>query len=352
MFLSLDPAKEESVELICKGVEEILQNYEVDGIHFDDYFYMPEMTPQLSVEMRQEHVNYMVRTVYNTIKNIDKNCEFGISPAGNIENAMSQGADVETWLSEEGYLDYIMPQIYWTDTYVTDEGIYNMFTRRCEEWQAINHLNKPMYIGLALYRVGEVSKIDMGWSMSESNLKNQYISALTLGCDGYALFRYEWLELSVAENELSNLFEYIGEMYSYPFIASSLVSYTVSKGNGWEVAKKDGITAGNCNTPVTALVVSTGNELTGVDVSYRGLDSEGNWSGVGLDGAFCNLEGGMKGFCVWLSGENKEEYDILYRGYFSDIGWSNWCKNGEELYDGSKESYICGIQIKIIKKVK
>lgn len=206
--LVLDPAKQETRELITNGVEEIVRNYDVDGIHFDDYFYVSGMADNLDIASKKANVNALVSQVYDTIKSINPSCTFGISPAGNPDNARKQGADIDTWLSAPGYIDYIMPQIYWTDIYVTSKGVERMFTNRCTAWQEINQQGIPIYVGLALYQAGTKSKTDLGWASSDNNLAYQYLTAKQLGYDGYALFRYEWLEKDIATKELNHLKDY------------------------------------------------------------------------------------------------------------------------------------------------
>lgn len=203
--LVLDPSKQETRDLITNGVREIVSRYDVDGIHFDDYFYVSGMADNLDIASKKANVNALVLQVYKTIKSIKPDCTFGISPAGNLDNARSQGADIDTWLSTSGYIDYIMPQIYWTDIYVTSKGAEHLFTNRCTAWQQINKQNLPIYVGLALYRVGTTSKSDLGWATSDTNLAYQYLTAKQLGYDGYSLFRYEWLEKDIATAELNNL---------------------------------------------------------------------------------------------------------------------------------------------------
>ena len=99
--LSLDPENAEAQQLVVDGVSEIMTRYPVDGIHFDDYFYMPGMKDSCSVEEKKQAVNKLVHSVYCVIKEKNKDCEFGISPAGNPDYARSQGADIDTWVSEE-----------------------------------------------------------------------------------------------------------------------------------------------------------------------------------------------------------------------------------------------------------
>jgi len=204
--LVLDPAKQETRDLIVNGVREIVSKYDVDGIHFDDYFYVPGMADNLDIASKKANVNALVSQVYETIKSINPDCTFGISPAGNPDNARRQGADIDTWLSTPGYVDYIMPQIYWSDVYVTSKSSEKMFTNRCDAWQQINKQKLPMYVGLALYQVGTESKSDLGWATSDTNLAYQYLTAKQLGYDGYALFRYAWLEKDIATTELNHLF--------------------------------------------------------------------------------------------------------------------------------------------------
>jgi len=206
--LVLDPAKPETRELITNGVKEIVSRYDVDGIHFDDYFYVSGMADNVDTATRKKNVNALVSQVYKAIKSIRPDCTFGISPAGNPDSARDQGADIDTWLSTPGYVDYIMPQVYWTDVYVTSKGAELMFTNRCSAWTKINKLDLPLYVGLALYRAGERSKTDLGWSTSDTNLAYQYLTAKQFGYDGYALFRYQWLEKDIAAEELDHLKDY------------------------------------------------------------------------------------------------------------------------------------------------
>ncbi|WP_099466997.1 family 10 glycosylhydrolase [Konateibacter massiliensis] len=204
----VNPASTSAIKKIVGGVEEIVKNYDVDGIHFDDYFYLS--TDSTSQSKKMENVNLMIRQVYDKIKSIDSNVIFGISPAGNVEYAKSIGCDVETWLSETGYIDYICPQLYWSDDYVTASGVSSkMFTNTMKQWAALNKNGTAMYAGLALYKVGApVTSVwgdDLGWGSSASNLYNQYKAAKNAGYKGYSLYRYESFGLPAAKTELANL---------------------------------------------------------------------------------------------------------------------------------------------------
>lgn len=124
----LDPAYEEVRGIICDGVLEILEKYEVDGIHIDDYFY-PTTAPSFDAEVygkyretagilsladfRREQINTLVRDIYATVKRTNHTVLFGVSPSGNTDRNYNElYADVALWCANEGYIDYICPQVY------------------------------------------------------------------------------------------------------------------------------------------------------------------------------------------------------------------------------------------------
>lgn len=144
----LNPSCEKSTELIVSGVEELLSKYDVDGIHFDDYFYPSndEKTDNLLYEkyktdksqdisvgdFRRGCVNSMIKRVYEKVK--EHNAVFGISPAADIEkNREVLFADAEEWC-RGGYCDYICPQIYFGFEY-PKEGFD--FLSLCKRWREI-----------------------------------------------------------------------------------------------------------------------------------------------------------------------------------------------------------------------
>ncbi len=160
---------------IVAGVQEILNKYVVDGIHFDDYF------PPIGAA----NINTMVSQVHQVCAASGK--VFGISPQGNIQNNIAMGADINTWMSVPGYIDYIAPQIYWTDNYGS-AGNVAMSSQRLQQWKSLNKLGIPMYVGMALYRAGSASTSDRGWSMQTNNLAKQAQNAISLGYSGYMLY--------------------------------------------------------------------------------------------------------------------------------------------------------------------
>lgn len=185
-----------TLENILAGVEEILNSYDVDGIHFDDYF------PPIG----KDAINDMIRKVHEICQEHGKT--FGISPQGNIENNIRNGADVRTWLSSDEYVDYIAPQIYWTDLYGEECAAKSKQT--LTEWSEINQAGIPMYVGMALYRAGNEIEGDPGWQMTNDNLLWQWIKAKKLGYQGYIIYdtRSQMNPNKTQKEELERLAKY------------------------------------------------------------------------------------------------------------------------------------------------
>lgn len=213
MGVSYNPGADSSLKRIQRIVTEIVQNYDVDGIHFDDYFYPAHgrgaQYNSVSTAKRKRVINKMVRTIYQTVKAQNPDMLFGISPAGNIEYAESLGCDLSTWLSKDGYIDYIVPQIYWSDQYRLGGKVTPLYTKRLNKWIKLNKNNTPMYIGLATYRAGTYSSSDLGWRRKNNNLVTQIKKEKAAGCDGFVLFSSSYMYRSRAAKEMSNYRDYI-----------------------------------------------------------------------------------------------------------------------------------------------
>ena len=179
---------------IVGGVSEIVTKYAVDGIHFDDYF------PPVGAA----NINAMLSQVHQVCAANGK--VFGIAPQGNVENNIKMGADVATWLSVPGYIDYIAPQIYWTDNY-GKAGNVAMSSQRLSQWKSLNKIGIPMYVGMALYRAGTPLAADPGWTLQNNNLAKQAQVAAGLGYSGYILYNTasEILPNAGQKAELANL---------------------------------------------------------------------------------------------------------------------------------------------------
>lgn len=201
----LNPASEKARDYIVSGVEEIINKYDVDGIHMDDYFYVESLFGNTTMEERCQNVNLLVRQLYQTIKEKDSSITFGISPQGNLDNARNIGADIDTWLSESGYVDYVMPQIYWSDQWGMD-GSVEMFSTRVSAYSDIHtNDNIKIYAGLALYLAGQNVRDDIGWSQNTDNLKRQSDILKEYGWNGFSLFDYDSMNDPSTHEELNHL---------------------------------------------------------------------------------------------------------------------------------------------------
>lgn len=246
----LDPAYDSSIERIKTAVKEVMA-YDVDGIHFDDYFYHAKKkyrylnsngklvtsidftgtakdaaTSAPSAAKKRANVNKMVRQVYSTVKSLDSTAQFGISPAGNIGNCRNAGVDVDTWMSEDGYVDYIEPQLYWTDQW-GKSGKTTMFTDRLQAWKELNKNGTTLYVGLASYRTGGEYSDDPGWGKKSTNLADQLNQLRTYGYQGYALFSARDLYRSEAAKELSNLNKMVKRIPRISTTANNSTTLTV-----------------------------------------------------------------------------------------------------------------------------
>ncbi|HIY34794.1 MAG TPA: family 10 glycosylhydrolase [Candidatus Eubacterium faecigallinarum] len=213
-----NPASSEVTKLICNGVKEIVENYQVDSICFDDYFYpdtdksidessykaYTENSGELSLEdWRRENVSNMVKEVYSTVKSVNENITFGISPASDIENDRdSLYADVEKWCTSEGYIDYICPQIYF--------GFLNEnqpFMKTTKNW--IQMSDCTMYVALPLYKAGKEDEFAGDSGINEFVDNNNiiarqvtYLSKLE-SVKGFYIFSYSSLK---DNDETKNLY--------------------------------------------------------------------------------------------------------------------------------------------------
>ena len=199
-----NPASKKVEDLIISGVEEIVTNYDVDGIHMDDYFY-PNDTIDLEnyeefkntislTDYRLSNTNHLIKSIYQKIKKIKPQVLFGISPDGNIENNYNNHyADVKTWVQKEGYIDYIMPQIYY--------GFFNEskpFIQTLNEWKNLIKTDIKLIPALALYKVGTIDEYAMSgkneWLEHNNIISNQIkILRNKNKIYGYSLFRYDYL---------------------------------------------------------------------------------------------------------------------------------------------------------------
>lgn len=192
-----DPAARQSV---LDGVREVLDNYEVDGIHFDDYFYPTGMAAEGEpfediphgadiTRWRQTQVDALVSGVYGLCRQRGK--IFGVSPGLDVErNRTVAYADVTRWMTEAGYVDYICPQLY-----VGLRHEPRPFAALLSQWVSLpRREDVRLYIGLAQYKVGLAHDPYAGsgaaeW-LTDPDIIPRQIEMTEQSADGYVLFRY------------------------------------------------------------------------------------------------------------------------------------------------------------------
>ncbi|MCH5184589.1 MAG: family 10 glycosylhydrolase [Oscillospiraceae bacterium] len=204
-----DPGIPEVREMVIAGAVEIAANYNVDGIHMDDYFYPSKGLDDDAVFAmygsgdkglwRLENVNTLVRELGAAVKAVNPDIIFGISPSGiwanksnnplgsntnGMESYYGLYADTRAW-ALDGLIDYIAPQIYWNIGYdIADYGILT-------EWWANTLKNSPtkLYIGMADYKINNSDGIwnhDGVGEISRQLALNDTIDKI----DGEIHFRY------------------------------------------------------------------------------------------------------------------------------------------------------------------
>ena len=190
-----NPGLPEVRERLVAIMDEIITRYDIDAIHFDDYFYPYKIKdevfqdslsyryhsiPNQSLEnWRRSNVDSLVMNIHRTIKSKKPWVQFGISPFGVWKNNSTdpKGSDTKagqttyedlyadpiTWM-ENGWLDYLTPQVYWSmDLPVASHS-------KIVDWWSKNSSNTNLYIGNGAYKVRNNS--DKAWE-NKKELPNQ-----------------------------------------------------------------------------------------------------------------------------------------------------------------------------------
>ncbi len=231
------PHKHQVRDHITNVIEEIVRKYDVDAIHFDDYFYpykiqgLPfpdaqdfEQTKGAigNIEdWRRQNVDLLIQQVSEKIKEVKPHVQFGISPFGVWRNQSADPrfgsntnagqtcfddlyADVLKWMRNE-WIDYIVPQLYWHIGFnVADH-------KTLVDWWAKNAFGRNLYIGHAAYKVGDPKNLD--W-LNPSEIPNQIqLNRATFNTQGSAFFSAK----SIRNNPLS-LKDSLIELYKKPVL--------------------------------------------------------------------------------------------------------------------------------------
>jgi uncharacterized lipoprotein YddW (UPF0748 family) len=186
----LDPTSAEAQRHSLEVIEDVVRRYDVDGVHFDDYFYpyaetdaagnaieFPDDTNWREYQKtggslsrddwRRSHVNSFIETVGRSIKKIKPDVVYGISPFGIWQPMPEKGisgfnsyaklyADSRKWL-QDGTVDYLAPQLYWE---TSRKG--QSFPVLLDWWKDQNTKGRFIWPGVAAYRIGSTETFTTG----------------------------------------------------------------------------------------------------------------------------------------------------------------------------------------------
>ncbi len=232
------PTSAKAQELILRGVREILDNYDVDGVQYDDYFYPEGLLEENTVygfesadfeayrdnggalsvgDWRRAGVDALIAGTH--VLTASRNVLFGVSPAVSADNTYNAlYADCRKWLREEGFVDYLCPQIY-----TGFEHGNSPFDVMVDTWQSYpRHSSVELYVGLALYKIGYTSDTYAGagkteWHDHDDVMKRSVQYLRKAGVKGICLYSYSYLyprekaglaqtnDVATAEREIRNL---------------------------------------------------------------------------------------------------------------------------------------------------
>lgn len=186
-------------DYVISIVMDVLRRYDVDGIHYDDYFYpypgaggthtrfndnatfaaYPRGFNNLS-DWRRDNINLLIQRSYDSIKTVKPWVKFGVSPFGIWRNKSSDAtgsvtsglqsyseiyADTKKWL-EQGWVDYVTPQIYWSIGFTTAD-----YSALIPWWNNIAN-GRHIYSGQAVYKLNADLDNDTKWN-NASQINNQ-----------------------------------------------------------------------------------------------------------------------------------------------------------------------------------
>jgi uncharacterized lipoprotein YddW (UPF0748 family) len=182
----LNPGLPDVRDYVLKVVMDVVHRYQVDGVHFDDYFYPYQLKNKKFHDekafkkysrgirnlddWRRDNINLFVKRVSDSIHKIKPGIQFGISPFGiwknkrtdpagsstsGSESFNSTYADSRKWL-QKGWIDYLVPQLYW------HIGNNRADYKTLAEWWNENSSGKNIYLGESVYKIGSDKNIE--WS--------------------------------------------------------------------------------------------------------------------------------------------------------------------------------------------
>jgi uncharacterized lipoprotein YddW (UPF0748 family) len=247
-----NPALPEVQNHLIKIVEEVVKNYDIDAIHFDDYFYPYTISGEkfndsvsfekygngLSLaDWRRSNVSNFVKNISATIKNSKPWVQFGISPFGVWRNKSvdPKGSDTQSgqtnyddlyadpvaWM-DNNWIDYILPQLYWSLDH--PKASYSKLLK----WWSENSKNTAIYIGNSTYKIRNDG--DKSWNFA-AEIPNQIDFTRTFpNVQGNAFFSAKWFinkNLDVAQFLTENQYKYPSLPLAVPHLKQIVIDIPI-----------------------------------------------------------------------------------------------------------------------------
>ncbi|MCB0520911.1 MAG: family 10 glycosylhydrolase [Lewinellaceae bacterium] len=240
--LYFNPALPDVRNYITEIVMEIVMEYNVDAIHFDDYFYPypsgGELFPDAADfakyglgygsidDWRRSNVDKLISQVSTMLKTMAPQVKFGVSPFGVWRNADKDPqlgsatkagintyddlfADVRSWL-EKGWIDYVAPQLYWNIGFPIAD--YEVLLN----WWKNNAYDRNVYAGIAVYKVG--TNPEPAWSKRDEVPRQVRLNRSTPGVEGSIFYNTS----SLKKNPLGVLDSLRNHYFSVPALLPEL----------------------------------------------------------------------------------------------------------------------------------
>lgn len=245
--LYFDPAFPETREFLVKVIKELVLTYDLDGVHFDDYFYPNNdfddslsfslhprgYTAEDKMAWRRENVDMVIEMLRDTIKSVKPYVKYGISPYAVWRNlrddprgsdTKSYGytnydhlhADILLWM-EKGWLDYILPQLYFNIGY--EAADFKILADWWEDYSA----GTPVYGGLGTYRLDSAARIE-DWRSADQIRQQALILRGKPAYHGVCYFNAR----NFRENRLG-INEVMEELYPNPALVPPLRGFPVKR---------------------------------------------------------------------------------------------------------------------------
>ncbi len=221
----LNPGIQSNRDFIVNTCMEVVENYNVDAIHFDDYFYISGVETSKSGNWKREQVNLFIEDLSNQLRAYNKQhqkaVQLGISPSGIYQNGSystkpsydANGnltsplgsntagfahydhylySDTLHWINEE-WIDYIMPQAYWSlEHTVASFGAIS----RWWSW-AVANKDVNLYLGMGIYMPVEGGSSGTYWQKNKYEVRDQILNgSMYEEVGGFSFYSYNYMTSS------------------------------------------------------------------------------------------------------------------------------------------------------------